>query len=190
MRGKNKCKILKEIRKKIADENDIPYVTRECTYQGECSGTCPKCEAELRYLEQQLEKRQRLGKRVTVAALAASLMTGLVGCPESVPLPKASELEGDVPFIESTEPSTTACENEKPGVIEETVEIIGEVEVTSDTTYGDETAGVPPLPDEYDELEGDVAYVDPDEIEIETTMGMIAVEEADTVEYFTEENDG
>ena len=29
MLGKAKCKILKEIRQKIADENDIPYVTRE-----------------------------------------------------------------------------------------------------------------------------------------------------------------
>ncbi len=55
MLGRAKCKILKEIRQTIADENDIPYVTRECTYQGDCSGTCPKCESELRYLEQELE---------------------------------------------------------------------------------------------------------------------------------------
>ena len=50
MFGKKKCKILKEIRKKIAEENDIPYVTRECTHKGECSGTCPRCEQELREL--------------------------------------------------------------------------------------------------------------------------------------------
>ena len=48
MRGRQKCKILKEIRQRIADENDIPYVTRECSYQGECTGTCPRCESELR----------------------------------------------------------------------------------------------------------------------------------------------
>ncbi len=195
MRGKNKCKILKEIRQKIADENDIPYVTRECTYQGECSGTCPKCEAELRYLEQQLEKRQRLGKRVTVAALAASLMTGLVGCPEGNPTAKRNELVGDVPFVESTAPST-ACDTEgteKPGVIEqteETAEVVGEVAYDPETWDTDVTAGVPPLPDEYEELEGDVAYVDPDEIEIETTMGMIAADETDLVEEFTQEDDG
>ena len=68
MRGKDKCKILKEIRQRIADENDIPYVTRECSYHGECTGTCPRCESELRYLEQQLERRRSLGKRVSVAA--------------------------------------------------------------------------------------------------------------------------
>ncbi|MBO4418354.1 MAG: hypothetical protein J5789_00785 [Oscillospiraceae bacterium] len=80
MKGKNKCKILKEIRQKIADENDIPYVTRECTYQGDCLGTCPKCEAELRYLEQELEKRRSLGKTVAVAAVAASLSFSLAAC--------------------------------------------------------------------------------------------------------------
>ena len=80
MKGKNKCKILKEIRQKIADENDIPYVTRECTYQGACKGTCPKCEAELRYLEQELEKRRRLGQSVAIAAVAATLSLSLAGC--------------------------------------------------------------------------------------------------------------
>ena len=44
MLGKQKCRILKEIRQRIADENDIPYVTRECSFQGNCRGTCPKCD--------------------------------------------------------------------------------------------------------------------------------------------------
>lgn len=56
--GKQICKILKEIRQRIAEENDIELITSECTYKGECQGTCPKCEAELRYLEQELERRQ------------------------------------------------------------------------------------------------------------------------------------
>ena len=80
MRGKNKCKILKEIRQRIAQENDIPLVTKECTYQGECSGTCPRCEAELRYLEQQLARRRQLGKTVTVAALSLGLMASATAC--------------------------------------------------------------------------------------------------------------
>ncbi len=80
MRGKSKCKILKQIRQKIAQENDIPLVTKECTYQGECSGTCPRCEAELRYLEQQLARRRQLGKTVTVAALSLGLMASATAC--------------------------------------------------------------------------------------------------------------
>ena len=71
MLGKEKCRILKQIRQRIADENDIPYVTRECGFQGECRGTCPRCESELRYLERQLALRASLGKRVAVAALCA-----------------------------------------------------------------------------------------------------------------------
>lgn len=78
--GKSKCKILKEIRQKIADENDIPLVTRECTYQGECRGTCPRCEEELQYLERQLAKRRRLGMTVAVAAVCAGVAVTAKGC--------------------------------------------------------------------------------------------------------------
>lgn len=74
-RGKQTCKILKEIRKQIAEENDIKLAIEECTYQGDCLGTCPKCEAEVRYLERELEKRQRIGK----AAMVAGLSVGLLG---------------------------------------------------------------------------------------------------------------
>ena len=59
MKGKKRCKILKEIRRQIAENNDIEFITSECKHQGDCLGTCPKCEAELRYLERELEKRQR-----------------------------------------------------------------------------------------------------------------------------------
>ena len=80
MNGKSKCKLLKQIRQRIADENDIPYVTRECTYQGECRGTCPKCESELRGLEEELEKRRAMGKKVAVAAVTVGLSAALTGC--------------------------------------------------------------------------------------------------------------
>ena len=73
-KGKQTCKILKEIRKQIAAENDIEFVTSECTYKGDCLGTCPKCESEVRYLERELEKRQRLGKAAMVAGLSVGLM--------------------------------------------------------------------------------------------------------------------
>ncbi len=71
--GKNICKQLKEVRKRIAEENGIPLEIEECTYKGECRGTCPRCEAEVRYLENALADRLRLGKVATVAGLALSL---------------------------------------------------------------------------------------------------------------------
>ncbi len=82
MNGKSKCKILKEIRRQIAAENDIEFVTAECKFQGNCAGTCPKCEAEVRYLEQELQKRRRAGKAVAVAGIAAALIVTASGCIE------------------------------------------------------------------------------------------------------------
>ena len=77
---KEKCRILKEIRQKIADENDIAYVTRECTHKGDCRGTCPKCESELRYLEKQLAARAAAGKRIAIAAICAGMTFSLSSC--------------------------------------------------------------------------------------------------------------
>ena len=71
--GKNICNQLKEVRKRIAEENDIPLEIEECTYKGECRGTCPRCEAEVRYLENALADRLRIGKVATVAGLALGL---------------------------------------------------------------------------------------------------------------------
>ena len=74
-RGKTICNQLKEVRKHIAEENGIPLEMEECTYKGECRGTCPRCEAEVRYLENALAERLRIGKVATVAGLALGLAT-------------------------------------------------------------------------------------------------------------------
>ena len=70
-RGKTTCKVLKEVRRKIADANGIPLQECECTHTGDCAGTCPYCESEVRYLERELSKRRNLGKAVAVAGIAA-----------------------------------------------------------------------------------------------------------------------
>lgn len=80
MKGKEKCKALKEIRKKIADENDIPYVVEECSHKGECKGTCPKCEAELRYLERELERKEKIGKKLAVVGVSMGIAASFAGC--------------------------------------------------------------------------------------------------------------
>ena len=71
-RGKQTCKILKEIRRQIAEANDIEFVVSECRYKGDCLGTCPKCEAEVRYLEQQLRVRSLAGKAVSLAGISVA----------------------------------------------------------------------------------------------------------------------
>lgn len=80
MRGKDKCKALKEIRKQIAEQNDIAYVVSECKHKGECKGTCPKCEAEILYLEKELAKRNNMGKKVAVTGIAVGMAASMAGC--------------------------------------------------------------------------------------------------------------
>ena len=105
-RGKQTCKILKEIRRQIAAENDIKLVVEECTYQGDCLGTCPKCEAEVRYLERELEKRQRMGKAAVVAGLSVGLLStsqvALAQQPDSLNMNQNNlgTLLGDVTIVE------------------------------------------------------------------------------------------
>ena len=72
-RGKKICGYLKGIRRKIAEENDIKLDIPECTYEGECRGTCPRCEWEVQYLEKTLFERMKLGKIATISGIALGL---------------------------------------------------------------------------------------------------------------------
>ncbi len=139
MPGKQKCRMLKEIRQKIADENDIPYVTEECRHQGNCTGTCPRCESELRYLEQQLARRAALGKRITVAALCAGMAFTGFACGAGKPGSDddITELSGEVA------PYETPCPDDEPDV-----EILmGDAAVPFDA---DEDPDVSPAPEDDD----------------------------------------
>ncbi|MBR5973523.1 MAG: OmpA family protein [Paludibacteraceae bacterium] len=71
--GKQKCEALKAIRKQIADLNNIQYVPCECTHTGECMGTCPTCERERQYIEEQLSIKKKKGNILKIAGVAAGL---------------------------------------------------------------------------------------------------------------------
>ena len=148
-KGKQTCKILKEIRKQIAEENDIELVVSECTYQGDCKGTCPKCEAEVRYLERELEKRQRMGKAAVFAGMSLGTLFAVTGCDTIVPQPLEGDpvapdtlvlqndsipdepflLEGDVlaPVPDSLEKRKKSCRT-----FDEPLEIVGKIEEEED----------------------------------------------------------
>ena len=82
---------MKGIRRKIAEENDIKLDIPECTYEGECRGTCPRCEWEVQYLEKTLFERMKLGKIATISGLALGL-SACGGNPGPI-----IETTGDVP---------------------------------------------------------------------------------------------
>ena len=148
MKGKKRCKILKEIRQQIAQNNDIEFITSECKHQGDCPGTCPKCEAEVRYLERELEKRMKLGKAVAVAGLAVALTTASAGCDELLdglrptggdPLPPEGYEQTDGLIAPPTEDDDDIVED-------------GEIPVPDEGELGGE-----PLPnDDFYETMGDV----------------------------------
>lgn len=155
--NKEKCKALKKIRKKLADALDIDLHQRECTYEGACSGTCPKCKQE----EEQLN-RAILAKSALAAGTVA-VTVGLTGCTQMGQPP----LEGEPVMIPSTveeldgtldEPSSTVQaperDTEKPEQ-ETGTEIEGKLELEAGTTEENT--------EEFYELEGDIVMVEPTE---------------------------
>lgn len=160
MNGKNKCKILKDIRRQIAQDNDIEYVTSECKYQGDCSGTCPKCEAELRYLEQELEKRQKAGKAIAVAGIAAALMVGSTGC--ALDNLFQTSVDGDLMPPETSKTTTTSPEQTEASE----PELMGEP-VIPDPTFPEGVQGEIAIPDPTEpELQGEPVEPAPTEYEL------------------------
>ena len=86
VKGKSTCKLLKDIRQQIADANGISYQPKECHYEGECAGTCPACEEEIRYLERELKARKGNGFGMKVAGIAAGI------CATVMPMTAAAQV--------------------------------------------------------------------------------------------------
>ncbi len=55
VREKEKCRYLKEIRKHWRDDHGIAVDIAQCSFQGRCIGTCPKCEQELSTIRKHME---------------------------------------------------------------------------------------------------------------------------------------
>ena len=72
-KGRSTCKLLKSIRQQRADANGISYRPKECHHKGDCAGTCPACEEEIRYLERELKARKGNGFGMKVAGIAAGI---------------------------------------------------------------------------------------------------------------------
>ncbi len=188
MKGKKKCKILKEIRKEIAKQNDIAYITSECKHQGDCRGTCPKCEAEVRYLEEELRKRSLAGKKVAVAGVAAAMVVSASGCgledllnigqtagdmmPESQ---TEVGVDGNIILPESSSPTEECTESVGELVPEDS----SEIETMGEEPISDESlAGVPSMPDDSSdeefwegEIPGDIILPEESDEDSEVELG-------------------
>ncbi|WP_232211112.1 membrane receptor RagA [Prevotella conceptionensis] len=110
--GKNICAALKQVRKRVADTNGITYAPKECHFEGNCNGTCPACEAEVRYLEHQLDLLRKTGKAVTVMGVALG-MTLATGCSS------ASKSCTPIPTVEAPENILGELKYEPPKQLQE-----------------------------------------------------------------------
>ena len=52
--GKDKCRYLKQLRRDLCQNRQLNVEIIDCTFDGECIGTCPRCEFELQQIGQQL----------------------------------------------------------------------------------------------------------------------------------------
>ena len=168
MRGKEKCKALKEIRRQIAEKNDIPYVVSQCTHQGDCRGTCPRCEAELRYLERELAVRQGLGKAVAVVGISASVCAGLTACSPAEMIRNApgggvEDIAGEMTVVQPEDIAGFLEEPPEPEQVEgKVVSEEGESQAEIQSTASEESAesrqideaaaGAIPIPEETEEV--------------------------------------
>lgn len=159
MNGKEKCEILKNIRRDIAKANDIPIDIPECKHQGDCLGTCPRCEAEMKMLENKLAERRRRGFKIAVAGISAGLVAlSTASCDiidEISNRINGQELMGDM-IVEHSDGIMM------PPDTEEIIE--GDITVDTDEDTDELIQGAMPVPGELVDteyvLEGDIAYPD------------------------------
>ena len=72
--GKDICAILKAARSKIATNNNIDYTPIKCHHEGDCLGTCQACEAELKMLNDEIERKISNGEDVHLDGIVSSFL--------------------------------------------------------------------------------------------------------------------
>lgn len=111
MNSKEVCSKLKEIRQQVADANGIPYEPTPCNFEGECQGTCPKCEEELKYISDALEQKQEAGEEVNLTSCvevtdgneeATGIKYSIIETEDGTYEIHEERLGGDLCFVETT----------------------------------------------------------------------------------------
>lgn len=164
---KEKCRELKRVRAKIAEDLGVDLHQRECTYEGYCSGTCPKCMQEELALNAAIMKKKMeesiLKQRIAAAGLTTAAAVCLSGCNTT----GGYEIDGDMQYVPEMPIEIYGQETEGaiavPEEPEETVavpEASEETEAFEETKASEETVAVPEI------LEGDMLYIPTEEWEL------------------------
>ena len=116
-KGRAICKVLKDIRQKIATENGISYHPEKCHHKGECTGTCPGCEKEIRYLEEQLKNKQHSGLGLKVAGIAAGVCVTVLPMAAMVQTESKISLEANPQLIKQDSIKVVDLTNGNPDAV-------------------------------------------------------------------------
>lgn len=147
---KQNCLELKKMRAEMAEKLGIDLKQTECTYEGYCSGTCPKCRKEEMMLNAALLKinieKAGFASKVAVAGAATVAVLGMAGCD----FQKAEQLEGDVMLTTEYLEEDTSASREETEYLEEDTSTSRE-----ETEYFEEGNMV--STEEIEALEGDIA---------------------------------
>ena len=74
MDGKERCNILRAVRYRVASQNGITYKPHECTIEGKCIGTCPRCEEESKYIMNELRRMYKEGQFIHIDPISLADM--------------------------------------------------------------------------------------------------------------------
>lgn len=132
---KEKCRELKQIRAKMAEDLGIELHQSECTYEGYCSGTCPKCRSEELQLNAAIMKKQMEEINLKGRVAAAGLTTVAALCLSGCSLPGRAVLEGEEQPLEGATVMVPETEDFLEGDIEyipDTEEAFGKMGTTGE----------------------------------------------------------
>ena len=130
--GKRKCEALKNIRKQVADANGIKYDPTPCTHKGDCLGTCPKCEAEVKYIENELRKKPGGMKNAAAALVGSAITIGSFGLTSCNLIFGPNQVVGDVPYTDSN--IINVCPNDSDEEIYMLEGDVADIDTLVDTT--------------------------------------------------------
>ena len=140
MTGKEKCELLKAIRKNIAEMNGIEYYPEQCNHEGNCPGFCPRCDMEASYLMKELRKKEAAGFPIRIDTESLAQFESL----SSEPIEEDDEdcIVGDI---------------RTPGIIAPPEDLDGDImTLQGDVAMPDDFEGEP-----YENYEEDISSEDP-----------------------------
>lgn len=82
--GKEVCETLKQMRKRLAEENNIQIEMVDCPSTGPCAGTCQQCDNEIRYLQEQLMKKREVERIYSYTEIKAKHKGRIIQSEENV----------------------------------------------------------------------------------------------------------